>query len=1010
MFVLLCFATSLALLVLPFQQMKSSAQADGLSVQNAKERPFKGERISTNDFDVVRFDVEASRSVRERSAAPFLPLVGTDQGSESEPNGTCGTADALTGSEGKIRGQTFPVATDVDWYSFTAPAGAKVYTGTVTSMSAQGADTVLDVFAADCTTILETDDEDGTFGGSSSSIAGTTLAAGGTYYLRVTNFSTTSFIVPYDLYFAVRTGAPTAETEPNNNGTPQALPASGYVSGAVDPVGDTDTFSFSANAGDTIVLSQDLDPERDVTNFNGRIGLGLFGTPTLFLVTGDGGTFDTIDSEAFYITVRTAGTYQIYVDSQTAGQGGPTATYNFNVMIIPAASAASCTTYTNSTSTPIADLALTTSSINIPDSRIIRSAKVVIDLTHTNMPDLDVHLRSPANNDNGLFTDIGAASQTGMNEVFDDAGAIPPLFAAQSNFISAPELSYRLDWLRGENSLGTWNLDIRDDLTANSGTLNSWSVVICEEPAVTGTLIYSQDFELNNGSYTHSGTADEWEYGTPATAAQTGVSPFIAAFTTCASGTNCWKTDLDNTYEISSNQDLVSPAIVLPPTGVDTLYWQSRYQLENVGFDRIWVSVTEVANPTNTRIVWHNTNATMGETNGSGASAANLPESAGWGRYSADISDFAGLTVQITFHLQSDSSINYGGWAIDDVQIRASAPTAAPANINGRITRADGSALGGTVVRLGGGATRTTVADSNGNYHFDGLDTGSFYSVTPVLSNYTFSPANRSFTLSGNITDAGFTANPDATQTANAIDMTEYFVRQQYLDFLGREPDAGGLAYWSDRISSCGNDAACISQRRIDVSAAFFRSDEFQATGSYVYGIYAGTLGRTISYNEFTSDRAQVPAGPGLDAAKTAFAANFVQRAEFTSRYPAGMTREEFVDAVLATMSQRSGVSHSGLRAGFLSDYDSGGRALVVRHAAEAADFVSAEFNQAFVLMEYFGYLRRPEDQGGYLFWLDVLNRNGGDHRSMVCSFLTSTEYQHRFSSVVTRTNAECGP
>ena len=93
----------------------------------------------------------------------------------------------------------------------------------------------------------------------------------------------------------------------------------------------------------------------------------------------------------------------------------------------------------------------------------------------------------------------------------------------------------------------------------------------------------------------------------------------------------------------------------------------------------------------------------------------------------------------------------------------------------------------------------------------------------------------------------------------------------------------------------------------------------------------------------------------------------------------------------------------------FLSDYDTGGRALVVRRAAEASDFVSAEYNKAFVLMEYFGYLRRPEDAGGYAFWLDVLNRNSGNYRGMVCSFLTSIEYQNRFSTAVPHSNAECG-
>ena len=314
-------------------------------------------------------------------------------------------------------------------------------------------------------------------------------------------------------------------------------------------------------------------------------------------------------------------------------------------------------------------------------------------------------------------------------------------------------------------------------------------------------------------------------------------------------------------------------------------------------------------------------------------------------------------------------------------------------------------------MHLSGAASRTTISDGAGNYRFDDLETDSFYTVTPSLANYHFAPASRSFSLVGNMTDAGFTANPDAAQSANAIDMTEYFVRQQYLDFLGREPDQGGLEYWSDQINQCGGDAACISQKRIDVSAAFFMSAEFQQTGSYIHGVYAGTLGRTLNYGEFNADRSQVLGGSGLDQAKTAFAQAFVQRPEFTSRYPQGMTREQFVDAVIQTMTQRSGVDQSSLRNQLLGDYDVGGRALVARHASEASSFVAAEYNKAFVLMEYFGYLRREIDQGGYDYWLDVLNHGAaGNYRGMVCAFLTSTEYQLRFSTVVTRNNGQCGP
>ncbi len=59
--------------------------------------------------------------------------------------------------------------------------------------------------------------------------------------------------------------------------------------------------------------------------------------------------------------------------------------------------------------------------------------------------------------------------------------------------------------------------------------------------------------------------------------------------------------------------------------------------------------------------------------------------------------------------------------------------------------------------------------------------------------------------------------------------------------------------------------------------------------------------------------------------------------------------------------------------------------------------------------MQYFGYLRRDPDQGGYNFWLGIVNNASvANYYSMVCAFLTSREYQERFSSIVPRSDSEC--
>ena len=353
---------------------------------------------------------------------------------------------------------------------------------------------------------------------------------------------------------------------------------------------------------------------------------------------------------------------------------------------------------------------------------------------------------------------------------------------------------------------------------------------------------------------------------------------------------------------------------------------------------------------------------------------------------------------------------------IDDIGITGYdmfPPTAANGVVSGRISASDGRAVSGAVVRLDGSQLRKTITDASGNYRFENVETTGFYTVTPSRTNFSFSPANRSFSQLASKTEATFTASPIG-DTANPLDTPEYFVRQQYVDLLGREPDEAGFNYWTDQINQCGDDAGCVSARRRDVAAAFFVEQEFQQTGSFIYGLYKGSLGRPPVYVEYSTDRQRIAAGANLDAEKQAFAESFVQRAEFVQKYQANTTAESFVDALLPTVLQASGVDLSSERATLISRYNSGAnqdqsRSLVVRAISEDAALKQAEYNGAFVLTEYFGYLRRDPDQEGYEFWLNVLNsREPGNFRGMVCSFITSAEYQLRFSSVVSHTNGEC--
>ncbi|MER2600278.1 MAG: proprotein convertase P-domain-containing protein, partial [Caldilineales bacterium] len=631
-------------------------------------------------FDLTKplGDTASGKTITEASSVDGLvSIAGMNMFSEVEPNGTSATATALPGNNTVAVGNVYPNG-DLDYFSFTGNAGDRVYAATMTSFSASSStDSFLTLFASDGSTVIESDNDDGSFGTTASTIAGATLPSAGTYYLQVRHNSATSQLRPYYLYLRVQSGSPTPESESNDTpATANALPANGWVSGARDPAAATeqDWFSFTANAGDTVYLNLDLDPERDNVQWNGRLGIALFGDAgNQILVANDGSTGSATNplSEAMFMTIKTGGTYYAFVDSATATVGGPTATYHLSVTIYPAnPEGINCTTYT-STDVPVTIPTVTgmvQSTLTVPGNPVIADIDVSIQLTHTWMQDLDVHLVSPAGNDNGLFTDVGSGTLTNpqiqMDVTWDDEAAIPPAFTAMKGMNYKPELSYRLSWFDHEKAGGTWTLKLYDDASGDGGVLQGWSITICEPPpppvcpaGYAPVTLYSSDFEAGDDGFTHSGTEDEWARGTPT----------AAPITTCNSGSSCWKTDLAGTYNVSSSQDLLSPAIDLTDiSGPITLNWAQRYQMESASFDHAYVQVQQAggANPTK---LWEWLDATM--TNLVGSPSTTIQESAGWGEWSADISSYAGQSIEALFHLDSDTTVQYAGLAIDDVSV-----------------------------------------------------------------------------------------------------------------------------------------------------------------------------------------------------------------------------------------------------------------------------------------------------------------------------------------------------
>ncbi len=259
----------------------------------------------------------------------------------------------------------------------------------------------------------------------------------------------------------------------------------------------------------------------------------------------------------------------------------------------------------------------------------------------------------------------------------------------------------------------------------------------------------------------------------------------------------------------------------------------------------------------------------------------------------------------------------------------------------------------------------------------------------------------------------------------NLLDNTQFFVAQHYRDFFSREPDAPGLAHWTNVIESCGADAQCREVTRINVSAAFFLSIEFQQTGFLVYRAYKAAFGDLpgkpvpVRFQQLVPDTQRIGRGVivnqgdwqgQLEANKRAYFLEFVQRGEFLASYPLTLSAAQIVDKMNALAGNPLDAAERQAVINELAPNpaDAQRRANALRRIAEDATLEEAEKNRAFVLMQYFGYLRRnpddpPEanlDFAGYNFWLGNLNAFNGNflQAELVKAFITSTEYRQRFA------------
>ncbi len=375
---------------------------------------------------------------------------------------------------------------------------------------------------------------------------------------------------------------------------------------------------------------------------------------------------------------------------------------------------------------------------------------------------------------------------------------------------------------------------------------------------------------------------------------------------------------------------------------------------------------------------------------------------------SAYTNNFAGATTTTLYGIDSNL----------DILVRQDPPNAGTLNTVGPLGVNTSDAVGFDIANGSGTAFAVLTVDGTAGLYTINLTTGAATLVGNV---------GGTETIRG-ITVPNFFPNP--------IDEVLFYVRQQYLDFLSREPDQAGLNFWIselftliERCPSAPGQARndCVLGARATVSIAFFLSIEFQETGYFVIRVYQEAFGRLPTLREFLFDVQNLNQGviigqPGaldrLAQNRQAFLDAFVNRAEFQSHF-AGVSNTAFVDALFTNAGvdpNTEATTRDALVAGLNNGTVTRQSALV--QVGNTRSVFNALYNRAFVLMQYFGYLRRnpadppDSDLSGFNFWVTVLNNTsqpGEDVRDpdlalarirrarIVEAFITSTEYRARF-------------
>ena len=351
-------------------------------------------------------------------------------------------------------------------------------------------------------------------------------------------------------------------------------------------------------------------------------------------------------------------------------------------------------------------------------------------------------------------------------------------------------------------------------------------------------------------------------------------------------------------------------------------------------------------------------------------------------------------------------SVNEGS-GFTTITVTRTGDLISPANIN--FTTSDTAGLAACTVVNGKGSERCDYGTTAGTLRFASFEASKSF-VIPIVDDVHVE-GNETFTIalsqplgaqmgSPAIVAATIIDNDINPPTQNPIDGVPPFVTQQYIDFLGRLPDATGLANWVETLNNCPNSGFGENDNptcdRVHVSSGFFLSEEFRIRGYWAYRFFEVGLDRRPLYAEFVQAMAQVGGAQSPESeilSKAAYTDAFVQRLEFTNRYN-GLTNAEYVNAL--ELNAEITLSNKAELIAAL-DGNQKTRGQVLREIVESKAVEDQFFIRAFVAMQYFGYLRRDPDSIGYNNWVTTLTADPSNFRHMIFGFLFSNEYRGRF-------------